>query len=290
MSALALLFTMASTLAWAGFDVTRKYYVRRAEPAALVVLINASQLPGFVVWAALEDGWRLEPGYWVYGSVALVLNVAANLFFLWSVRLGALSETVPLLGLTPAFTALIGIVLLSEIPTALQWIAIAFVVLGALGLNAHSSDLLRPWRLLSTPVRERGGLYMTLVALLWSVTPVLDKLALEHASLGLHATFISGGTALLMVSALASSGRIGLLAPALRARPLLVGCAALSLVAFGCQLVAIQLMFVSLFEGLKRGLGMTLSVVSGRVFFAEPITLLRVLSVAVMTLGVALLV
>jgi multidrug transporter EmrE-like cation transporter len=49
-------------------------------------------------------------------------------------------------------------------------------------------------------------------------------------------------------------------------------------------------MFVSLFEGLKRGLGMTLSVVSGRVFFAEPITLLRVLSVAVMTLGVALLV
>jgi len=290
MSALAFLFTMASTLAWAGFDVTRKYYVRRAEPAALVVLINASQLPGFVIWAAVEQGWRLETGYWIYGSVALVLNVAANLLFFWSVRLGALSATVPLLGLTPVFTALIGIVLLAEVPTSLQWIAITLVVFGALGLNAHASDLARPWRLLSTPVRERGGLYMTLVALLWSVTPVLDKLALEHASLGLHATFISGGTALLMFSALAFAGRVTVLGPALRARPLLASCAALSLVAFGCQLVAIQLMFVSLFEGLKRGLGMILSVVSGRVFFAEPVTLLRALSVAVMTLGVALLV
>lgn len=290
MSALALMFTIASTLAWSGFDVVRKFFVRRAEPAALVVLINLSQLPGFVVWAALESQPHLDARYWFYGMVALVLNVAANLFFFWAVRLGALSATVPLLGLTPVFTALLGIVLLDELPTRTQWIAIVLVVLGALGLNARRNDLTRPWRLLSTPVRERGGLYMTLVALLWSVTPVFDKLALEHASLGLHASVISAGTALLMFLVLVVTRRTTLLRPALGAPRLLLGSAVLSLAAFGCQLVAIQLMFVSLFEGLKRGVGMILSVLSGRFFFGEPITLLRTASVVLMTLGVALLV
>jgi hypothetical protein len=42
--------------------------------------------------------------------------------------------------------------------------------------------------------------------------------------------------------------------------------AACSMVAFGCQL-AIQLMAVSLFEGLKRGLGMSLAGIGGRFLF-----------------------
>lgn len=290
MSALALVFTITSSLAWAGFDVVRKYFVRRAEPAALVVLINLSQLPGFAIWAAVEGNLHFDRGYWRYGLGALVLNVLANLFFLWAVKLGALSATVPLLGLTPVFTALLGIVLLAEVPTTAQWFAIALVVVGALGLNASRVDLTRPWRLLSTPVRERGGLYMTLVALLWSITPVFDKLALQHASLGVHASLISAGTSGLMFCWLVYGRRLATLRPALGAPRLLLASAALSLVAFGCQLVAIQLMFVSLFEGLKRGLGMSLSVLSGRAFFMEPVTVVRTVSVVLMTAGVALLV
>src|SRR5690606_12298660 len=123
MLTLGLLFTVLSSLGWAGFDVVRKHMVRRLDPGALVVLVNLVQVPGFVVWLLVE-GPRIEAGYLKFFWGSLLLNLAAHLLFFRSVRLSPLSSTIPLLGLTPVFTALVGMSWAGEYVTERQWVGI----------------------------------------------------------------------------------------------------------------------------------------------------------------------
>ncbi|MBK8259722.1 MAG: hypothetical protein IPK80_00005 [Nannocystis sp.] len=63
--------------------------------------------------------------------------------------------------------------------------------------------------------------------------------------------------------------------------------AAAVVMAIACvtQLAAIQVLQVSLVESLKRGIGMSMAVVVGRVSFAEPITAGKVVALALMLGG-----
>lgn len=289
MLTLGLLFTVLSSLGWAGFDVVRKHMVRRLDPGALVVLVNLVQVPGFVVWLLVE-GPRIEAGYLKFFWGSLLLNLAAHLLFFRSVRLSPLSSTIPLLGLTPVFTALVGMSWAGEYVTERQWVGISAVVVGALILNATRKDIERPWRLVTSIARERGSLYMAAVALLWSIAPFFDKRALTHASVGVHGALLSAGIATAMWLWLLASRRSHSLRAAGEVKGSLLISALTALLAFGCQLLAIQIMLVSLFEGLKRGSGMILSVLSGRVFFDEQIRPTKMISVLAMTAGVLLLI
>jgi multidrug transporter EmrE-like cation transporter len=55
------------------------------------------------------------------------------------------------------------------------------------------------------------------------------------------------------------------------------------------QLFAIELLQVSHFEALKRGISMTGSVVNGRIFFGEAVSVRKLSSVAVMLGGIVML-
>lgn len=290
MTVLGLTFTLLSSLGWASFDALRKRMVHRVSATPLVVWINVVQVPGFIVWSVLEHKLVSSHEYLYYLPATLSLNVVANYLFLKSVHLSPLSSTIPLLGLTPVFTALIGATWLGETPTMKQWVGITAVVTGAFGLNANVRDLARPWQLFANTVRDRGSSYMTVVALLWSAAPFFDKQALLYAGVGVHGALVSGGVALSMAIGLFAGNRQRELAAARHIKGALGWSAACALVAFGCQLVAIQLVFVSLFEGLKRGIGMLLAVVSGRVFFSEPVRPVKAFAVLLMTSGVLLLV
>ncbi len=290
MLSLALSFALLSSLGWAGLDVVRKHMVRQMAPEALVVLLNLVQLPGFSLWVLVDGRTTIHPGYLKYLAGSLLLNLAANLLFLKSVRRSPLSATIPLLALTPVFTALVGASWSSERPSSSQWLGITCVVAGAFMLNATPLDFARPARLLGTILRERGSLYMAAVAALWSVAPFFDKQALALASAPLHAVLLSGGVAGAMLLFLVASRSTGTLRNAYQLRTPLALSALSACAGFGFQLLAIQLMWISLFEALKRALGMSLSVVSGRIFFGERVHPLKLASVAAMALGVLLLI
>ena len=286
----ALVLAVVSALAWAGFDATRKALVKHLEPLALMVWFGLLQAPGFVLWSWLSrDPTTLTWDYALPGGACLTCNVGANVFFFYAVKVSPLSRTIPLLSLTPVFTLLLGAVALDEHPNTTQVLGIVAIVLGALLLNAEVAELKRPWRLLRA-AGQRGSLFMSATALLWSISTVMDKLALPHSGVGNHAAIQTAGVALAGLCWLTVTRRLASLALRRRAALLLGVGLVFSVAALGLQLMALQRLFVSLFEAIKRALGGVASVANGRLLFAEPIKPPQVVSVALMAAGVFLVV
>lgn len=290
LSALALTVTLASSFGWAAFDVARKLAVRRVDARALLAVMSVAQAPIFLLAAAFGAPVFVRPSYAAAGIASVLLNSAASLLYLESVRLSPLSMTIPLLGLTPALSMLAGALLVGELPDTSRGVGIVLVVAGALVLHARRSDLARPWRLFVAIGRERGSLYMALVAVFWSVSPAVDKLALRHASVAAHAAIQVAGVAVVMLAVLVLRGELHLVRQGLRARGVVAAAVVSGAFALATQLIALRLVLVSVFEAVKRGVGMTLSVVSGRLWFSEPVTAPKLVAVVAMSVGIALLV
>jgi drug/metabolite transporter (DMT)-like permease len=283
----ALLVVLVSSLAWGGLDALRKVLAGRIAPLTLVCLLTLGAVPLFALWVAVDGMPAVRPGYAVPAVCSVLLNVGANLAYVMAVRTGALSATVPLLSLTPAFTALLAIPLLGERPSLLQGLGILLVVVGAVVLNlpvdgeVSVTAALRSWR-------QPGALWMVAVAFLWALAIPLDKMAVERASGPFHGLVLNAGVALGTLIWLAVQGRVRELGEVRRVRGAFAAALAVSALALGLQLIAIQLVWVSLVETLKRGIGNVLAVISGRLLFGEPITGRKLAAVALMGAGVAL--
>ena len=132
---LPLLLIVGSSVSASGFDLSRKLASRHLRPLPMVFVLTAASVPLFAAAVALSGGVRIVPAYFAPATASLLLNIAANLAFIESVRIAPLSLTVPLLSLTPAFTTLLGFVVLGERPAGVAWLGIALVVGGAFTLH-----------------------------------------------------------------------------------------------------------------------------------------------------------
>lgn len=290
----ALLIVIASSLAWSAFDALRKLLVDRIPPLTLICLLTLAAVPLFALWVAVDGMPAVRPGYAVPALASVALNIAANLGYIAALRKAALSVAIPLLSLTPAFTALLAVPLLGERPTVVQGLGILLVVAGAIGLNVPArpgrparpagrpAGALRFWR------RETGALWMVAVAFLWALAIPLDKLSVERASGPFHGLVLNAGVALGTLAGLTAQGRLRELAQVRTVRGPFAASLGVSAAALGLQLIAIQHLWVGLVETLKRGIGNLLAVILGRLLFAEAVTVRKVLAVALMVAGVAL--
>ncbi len=208
--------------------------------------------------------------------------------FQHAVRLSPISATVPLLSLTPVFSAMLGAAFLDEIPTPRAWLGIAIAVLGAWLINVGGDS--RPWTLVRDLRAEPGSGFMIVAALFFSVAPLLDKSALRWVSLPIHALVVIAGVALVLGVQLALSGRLAEVR-ALADRPVLVlAGGATSLLAFALQLAAVQVVWVGLLETAKRAIGAVAALILGVALFDEQASGIRVVAVIVLAIGVALVV
>lgn len=284
----ALLLATGASLSWSGLDSARKVLASRIGPTALLLLVTASAAPLFALWAVLDGLPEVGRDYAWPALTSVLLNVLANLGFFVAIRSSPLSVTIPMLSLTPVFTTLLAIPTLGERPTLVQGAGIALVVAGAFLLNAWRRDPAAGsfWRSLA---HERGPLWMAGVALLWSITIPLDKMASERASAPVHGFVLNAGVA---VFALVLVWRQGTFREMARVRemPGAFGLAlVLSTLALGLQLLALQLIWVGFVETLKRGIGNVMALILGRFLFAEVITPGKVAAVLLMGVGVALI-
>ncbi len=279
MDPLGLLLVVLAALAFSGLDVVRKLLTDRVRLVPLLFAMTAGVVPIYTVWFLLVGGAGPQEGYVVPAAASVVLNVAANLLFLGAVREGGLAATVPLLSLTPVFTALAAMPLLGERPTVLQWGGILAVVAGAFLLHdPQTADERRR--------HARGAWMMVGVAVCWSVAPPLDKLSMEASSPMFHGIVLQGGVALAVLPYLLTAQR-GWWAETRASAGLITASVALSAVAVALQLVAMERVLVGLLETTKRGVGSTAAVLLGVAFFSERAGFRRWAAVAIMTAGVA---
>lgn len=279
-----LVYMILSALAFAGLDLTRKLLAGRVDALALVFFMSLGAVPFVAAIGAIQGLGSLSRGYVLPGFGALTLNLLGNLGFVYSVRLSPLSRTVPLLSLTPVFTAVLAIPTLGEVPNASQSTGIVLVVTGALALNSDG-HVLRPFTGL---LREKGALLMIGVALSWSLSGPLDKLALAHAGVLVHALVVTVGVAAGALAILWWQRRLDTLHGARGEAWLLVASMLAVTLALLFQFLAIQGVFVSLVEAFKRCVGSVTAVVLGRLVFGEGVSPVQIAAVVVMGIGVVL--
>lgn len=284
MTILPLLAVAGASLALSGFDLSRKLLGRHLGPLPMVALLAAASVPIFAVLAVLAGQLEIRPGYLLPAAASVVLNLTAHLAFLEAVRRSPLSLTIPLLSLTPMFTALAGLFLLGERPSAIGIAGIGLVVLGAFWLHrpAETPDA-RRW------LREPGAWLMTAAALLWAVSLPLDKMAVARSGPALHGLVLTTGISVGALLLLTLRGRLRDLAGVRNGWGVFALALITSTLALGLQLVAIQWVLVSLVETAKRGVGNVAAVLLGRSVFREPLSLAKVGAAVLMSVGVALI-
>jgi uncharacterized membrane protein len=273
-----LLWMAISAAAWAASDALRKRLAVPMGPVALGWWLSVGAFPVFLAWVALSGSSAPAAAYWPWGLGSFASTLSATLLMLGALAVADLGVAIPMLALTPVFSALLAWGWLGETLALWGWVGVVLVVVGAVGLQIQG----RRWR------PDRGALMMAGVALLWSLAAVFDKVAVQHAPVPTHAAVQVGVSALVLGPWLAMRGRVRALLPPPGHRGVAIAAVLVFGLALGTQLLALQLEPVSRVETLKRAVGLISAIAVGRLVFGEPLTVARVAGVALMGLGAAL--
>ena len=179
-------------------DVARKKVLDRQYDAGIISvwckLISCVVFGVIIAVLALFWGTRLELpdigkslgvspmlAFIFYITLNAVLEGTAVLLNLRALQVSPLSYCVPFMALTPLFLLPAGAVFLKEAVSAGMIIGVFLIVTGSLVVNRQlfAQGWLEPARAI---VRERGSRYMLIVAVLLTITNVLDKWFLTNGA------------------------------------------------------------------------------------------------------------
>lgn len=123
----------------------------------------------------------LDGTFWTCLAVGLPLELSAFLCYMRAIKVSPLSLTLPFLAFTPVFVIGSGSILLGETLTGYGIAGIVLIVIGSYLLNLTSARQ-QPLAPIKAILMEQGSWLMLLVAMIYSVTATLGKLAILHSS------------------------------------------------------------------------------------------------------------
>ena len=174
------LFALSAAVLTSFNPILYKRILKDTDPIIVVWGVTVLALPllglfAFVLTPQLPR-WDLLFVLGVLGSA--VLNAVAHLASTRALKLADASLVTPLLVFSPVFTLLISALFLREIPSARGLVGVGLVLIGAYWLN-HTSGAgwLTPFKMFAfTP----GVRLVLLAGLLWAITPLFEKTAIQH--------------------------------------------------------------------------------------------------------------
>ena len=287
LSAPALLLGIACAIAFSVSDFFRKVVPATCSTPLAMLCIVGCKFPITVLWCVVSGDYTITADYWVPGIANAVTGLVANLLFIVALRRSPLSLMIPMLAVVPVLVVLFAGALLGEWPTARQTFGIVLVAAGLFAVFVPGSAA-HPVTVLTHLFRQAGTRPMLGVIVLWSLTPPLDKLCLERASVGVHGSLqLFMLIAALTIGLLARGGWSAFRLPREAWKPLLLA-GLTSSVGYLLQLVAYRLTFVAIIELLKRVIGLAGALVLGRLALRESLTATKVAGVAVIGVGLGL--
>lgn len=178
-----LTLSLLCALALAGADVLTKKWLAGNTAAELVMVRFGMAALVLIPWVFLHPPTPVPAPFWWWVGSALPLEVLAMVLYVIAIRDSPLALTLPYLAFTPVFTTLVGWLLLGEQLSTHGLFGVLLVTLGAYALNLEHARLLQPRTWLAPFIaiyRERGSRLMLGVALLYSVTSVQGKGAMQY--------------------------------------------------------------------------------------------------------------
>ena len=223
--------------------------------------------------------------YFFTGFFLIIISVVSALLFLESLKISEISLTIPLLSFSPLFSSIFSYILLDEKLTIFQYVGVFLIIFGTMILYAKSFRVKSIFYSISILKKNVAAIYMLAVSLIWSLTPVLDKICLKYSSVNIHGLVQAFGMLSILViffwkKFLIENYKI-FKNKKLISITLFVGTSATVL-----QLLAINLTFVPIMESIKRSLGQFGSIFFGYIFFKEKISLQKLLGGTLLTFGI----
>lgn len=162
-------------------DLAAKRVLTKENSLLFTWLIFALPLPAIYTADCLVGVPRPMPGFYVALCAALPLEILAQILYMQALRLSPLSIVAPLLSLSPVFMLVVPLLLIGEKINLIAGTGVLLIASGAYVLNAGAvkRGVLEPFKAL---LRERGAVYMCVVALLFSFTATLSKKAIMLSS------------------------------------------------------------------------------------------------------------
>jgi drug/metabolite transporter (DMT)-like permease len=138
-------------------------------------------LPILIILFFFISAPRVDAIFWKAFALSLPLEIVALILYIKALRISPLSLTLPFLSLTPVFLILFSYLILGEKVSPRGATGILLLAAGSYTLNLHEmrSGILTPFKAIG---REKGSVFMIVVAVIYSITSSLGKMAIEHSS------------------------------------------------------------------------------------------------------------
>jgi drug/metabolite transporter (DMT)-like permease len=264
-------------------------YAKALSRQAHIYVVTWGLITLVLPWSALlllrQGVPAVEPEFLRAAMISVIVNMIAVTLQVKALSISPLSLTVPFLAFTPLFMLIPSWIVLKEAPDALGLTGILLIVAGgyAIHIDKIRGGFLAPLKAIAS---ERGSLLMLLVAALWSISAVHDKVATVASSPAYYTTFFSLVFGVLYAPLLFFALKKRPVDRATWPRLLLLGFFAAVMIL--SQFIAIELTLASYVIAIKRA-GMVLSVLFGYLFFKEKHLRARLTGAALMTIGVVVL-
>ena len=240
--------------------------------------------------AVLATGGLLNPfqlgvRFWVPTVVIGLLFYPVNTFlYLQAIKYGELSKVMPVQNLGPAVALLLAFITIGERPALLNSIGMVIIMSGLYILNINGRMLHNPLRAL---LRERSSFYMFCSVICVGLAAVLDKVAIAVSNPAYY-SFVStivGVVVLMIVARLSGVREIP------RRKKITVLCVMGTLQGVACTayLAALSLGPVAYVASVKSS-NTLLSVMVGILYFKERLTMQKIFSLLLISVGSYLLV
>ncbi|MBI5199116.1 MAG: DMT family transporter [Nitrospirae bacterium] len=177
------LYSLLSAFSLSTADTLSKKGLERADEYSIAWIRLLFSLPYFLLALLFIEIPKIDKTFWISIIILLPLEIAATILYIKAIKVSPLSLTIPFLSFTPLFLIITSLIILGETPSIPGIIGIILIVTGAYTLNIHElkkpQGLLEPLRAI---MKERGSVYMIIVAFIYSVTANFGKLAIVNSS------------------------------------------------------------------------------------------------------------
>lgn len=176
-----LVLSLVCAFALATADALTKRYLAGYTPLE-AVLVRFGYAGLVMVPLALANPLPAVPAvFWGLLALLVPLELLAMAFYVKAIQTSPLALTLPYLAFTPVLVTVTGLVVLGETVSPVGLVGVVLVVAGAWLLNVERlhEGVLAPFRAIT---REPGARLMLATAALYSVTAVVGKAAMAHAT------------------------------------------------------------------------------------------------------------
>ena len=204
---MGILLAIFSAFLWSLFDVVRKKAVENNSALQVIFIIILSQFFFFSCFLVISNLQINLRAYFLIGACLVILNVLSLYLFLLVLKSGKISIYIPMLSFTPFFSAIYSKLILNEELVFMQYIGMLFIVVGSLILHSSQFNSQTKLSINYNYLNNKNLLYILIVSLIWSLTPVLDKECLKYTGVYLHGFLQSCGMLLLFPLILLNSNK-----------------------------------------------------------------------------------